>query len=634
MSQVRESPGTAGIRTFVSALRDLRGNWASVLTADLIYKAIAFTVLMPLLGLLFQLLIARSGSSALADADIAVFFFTTGSGVFTVLFVAALAVAVAAIGLACLMTLGFGRARGIRLRVRDAFAYGAARSFAIVRLTGLLVVRVLLITLPFVVVIGAAYWTLLRRHDINYYLTARPPALWVAAAISGVCIVVFAIVITRRIVDWILALPIVVFENLLPVLAFGESSRRMDGHRMTAAPALAAWGATVLMLNFLAGKGLQGLGRAIAPSLDASTSGMLLFIGSFEIGSLLVFLSIGVLSTALVAQIVVRLYMEANLTEGVKMPRAFHDELETEGLHVRISWPVLMGGLTVAVIAAAFLGHALLNATRLDRHVLVFAHRGTPLEAPENTLASFRRAGEQRTDFVELDVQESSDGVLLVKHDIDLMRVARSPLKIWESTAAQIRAVDIGSRFSPAFADQRVPTLSEALALCKGVSRVAIELKDYGHDQQLEERVVAIVEAAEMQDQIVTMALNPVMVEKMKRLRPNWTSGFLAARTIGTPGGLPGDFLAVQSGMVTRRFVRSAHAAGKPVYVWTVNDPWNMIRLIGLGADGIITDRPALARGVIASHGDMDEAARLFLFLMTRLGLQEKVQGPERAGGP
>lgn len=625
MFQVVEWLGRAGMRTFVTALRDIRTNWASVLTVDLIYKAIAFAVLMPLLGLLFQLLIARSGSSALADADIALFFFTTGSGIFTLLFVAALAIAIAAVGQACLMTLGLGRARGIRLRVRDAFVHGAARSFSIICVAGLLVVRVLLIALPFVAVIGAAYWTLLRSHDINYYLTSRPPALWAAVATSGVCIVLLAIAIGRRLVDWILALPIVVFENLSPVLAFGESTRRVEGHRMSATAPLAAWGATWLVLIFVAGKGLQGVGRAIAPAFGASTSGMLLFIGSFEVASFLVFLSIGMLTSALVAQIVVRLYMQAGLTESVKMRRLFHDELEMEGLRVKISWPALMGGLAVTVIAAAFLGHALLKPTWLDRQVLVFAHRGASLEAPENTLASFRLAGEQHTDFVEVDVQESSDGVVLAKHDVDLMRVARSPIRIWESTAAQIRAVDIGSRFSPAFADQRVPTLTEVLALCKGVSRVAVELKDYGHDQQLAERVVALVEAAEMQDQIVTMSLSRLMVEKMKRLRPNWTSGLLAARTIGAPRGLLGDFLAVESGMMTRRFVLSAHAAGKPVYVWTVNNPWDMIRFIGVGADGIITDRPALARGVIASHGEMDEAARLFLFLMTRLGVQEEV---------
>ena len=259
--------------------------------------------------------------------------------------------------------------------------------------------------------------------------------------------------------------------------------------------------------------------------------------------------------------------------------------------------------------------------------VLVFAHRGASAAAPENTLAAFRRAGAEHTDFVELDVQETVDGVVVVAHDSDLMKVARSPLKIWASTAAELRAVDIGSFFAAAFADQRVPTLAEALAACKGVSRVDIELKDYGHDQQLEQRVVALVEAAGMQDQIVTMSLSNRMVARMKQLRPDWTSGLLIARAIGQVNRLPVDFLAVESKMATLRFIRSAHAAGKPVYVWTVNDPQAMIRFIGRGVDGLITNHPDLARQVIGHYQALSPAGRLFLLAMTRLGGRERNLG-------
>jgi len=175
----------------------------------------------------------------------------------------------------------------------------------------------------------------------------------------------------------------------------------------------------------------------------------------------------------------------------------------------------------------------------------------------------------------------------------------------------------------------RVPTLAEALAVCKGVCHVDIELKDYGKSQRLEERVVEVVEAAGMQNDIVTMSLNRRMVENMKRLRPGWTSGLLAAKAIGQPNRLPVDFLAVESRTATRSFIRAAHAARKPVYVWTVNDPQRMIRMIGLGADGLITDRPALAREVVRRYADMPQPERLLLFAMTRLGVREEISEPE-----
>src|SRR6185436_9999652 len=149
------------------------------------------------------------------------------------------------------------------------------------------------------------------------------------------------------------------------------------------------------------------------------------------------------------------------------------------------------------------------------------------------------------------------------------------------------------------FAAERVPTLAQALAACKGVSRVDVELKDYGHNQRLEERVVEIIEAAGMQNAIVTMSLSRGMVEKMKRLRPTWTSGLLSAKAVGDLSGVAADFLAVEKSMATRRFIRKAHRAGKPVYVWTVDDPARMIRMMGLGVDGLITNRPGVARDVL-----------------------------------
>ena len=66
------------------------------------------------------------------------------------------------------------------------------------------------------------------------------------------------------------------------------------------------------------------------------------------------------------------------------------------------------------------------------------AHRGASHDAPENTLAAFRRAADERADLVELDVQESSDGVVVVAHDSDLMKVGDSPVKIWEATADEL----------------------------------------------------------------------------------------------------------------------------------------------------------------------------------------------------
>jgi glycerophosphoryl diester phosphodiesterase len=486
-----------------------------------------------------------------------------------------------------------------------------------------LVVRLLLLVLPFAAVLGLTYVLLLRRYDINFYLTDRPSAFYAAAAIGAVAVAGLAVVLVRRGAAWVLVLPIVVFEGVLPWRAFGESARRMQGRRVLASLAIAVWAAATLAASSLATHALLYLGREVAPWFGGSMAGMFSIIGVSLGVWLAVTVTISIAANAIFASILVRLYLDAGPPESLKLPRAFRDRIEVEGREWRITWPVLLGGILTIMLVLGVGSRFLMAATWADRPVLILAHRGASVDAPENTMAAFRIAGEQHADYVELDVQETADGVVVVVHDSDLMKVGRSPLKVWNSSFEALRTVDIGSFFSPGFASERLPTLAEALALCKGVSRVDIELKDYGHDQRLEERVIELVEAAGMQDQIITMSLSHKMVHRMKRLRPSWPSGLLIAKAIGNTSGLSADFLAVQSEMATRRFVREAHAAKKQVYVWTVDDPNQMIRYIGLGVDGLITNRPALARQVLDSYRALAPPERLLTFVMVRLGADE-----------
>ena len=607
--------------------RPLLRSWRALAATDLVYKAIAFAILTPAVGVLLRLLIRRTGNAAVADADIALFFFTTPAGALALLLVGALTIGITALEQASLMTVLLAGSTGRRLRPRDAILRSLSKAVAVLRLTAHLVVRALAIVAPFAAVIGAAYWALLRAHDINFYLTARPPELLAAVAIAAVAGIGLVALVLRKGLDWLLALPLVLFEDVPPRRAFGESARRMLGRRKAALGPLLVWSAAAIVLPILVTWAARLAGRQVAPSISASFGGLLFFVAALALTWGAVSLAVGVLTAALFAAIVVRAY-----TEGAEAASARLPEEAPEAR--RLSMRSLAALVVLALVLGTGVAYAVLSGAWASRTVLVLAHRGASLGAPENTLAAFRLAGEQRADYVELDVQESKDGVVLVAHDSDLMKVGRSPLKIWEATADALRQVDIGSFLDARFASERVPTLAEALAACQGKTRVDIELKDYGHDDRLEERVVGIVEAAGMQDHIVTMSLSRPMVESMKRLRPAWTSGLLTAKAIGDLTGVPADFLAVEKAMATRRFVRRAHRAGKPVYVWTVDDPGRMARLIGLGVDGLITNRPDLAREVVDRYAAMSRAERLFVFVMASLGAEPDTTPPPEAQRP
>lgn len=239
-------------------------------------------------------------------------------------------------------------------------------------------------------------------------------------------------------------------------------------------------------------------------------------------------------------------------------------------------------------------------------------------------MAAVEAAIEQGADWVEVDVQETADGHVVVFHDSDFRRVAGKGLKIWQATLGDLQDLDIGSWFSPEFKDERVPTLEQVLQTCKGKAGVNIELKDYGHGQHLEERVVALVEAHDMQRDVVIMSLKQQAVQKMKTLRPDWQVGLLIGASIGDLPGVKADFLAVSAGLATRRFIQTTRRHAKHVHVWTVNDVVMMSMLIGRGAGNLITDEPARAREVLKARAALGIHERVLLGIVDFFGLPPK----------
>jgi glycerophosphoryl diester phosphodiesterase len=163
------------------------------------------------------------------------------------------------------------------------------------------------------------------------------------------------------------------------------------------------------------------------------------------------------------------------------------------------------------------------------------------------------------------------------------------------------------------FSAERAPTLIDVLDTARGKVNVVIELKHYGHDQMLEQRVVNIVEASDMVSHTAIMSLQYDSLRKVRSLRPDWQIGLISAKAIGDLTGLDVDFLVVATGMARSGLIRRAHRAGKKVFVWTVNDPVSMSRMMSLGVDGIITDEPDLARRVMQQRKSMNVAERLLL---------------------
>jgi glycerophosphoryl diester phosphodiesterase len=158
------------------------------------------------------------------------------------------------------------------------------------------------------------------------------------------------------------------------------------------------------------------------------------------------------------------------------------------------------------------------------------------------------------------------------------------------------------------------------LEFCKNRINVLIELKYYGQEKRLEERVVNIVEAAGMQDQIRVMSLSYPGIQKMKFLRPEWKTGLLSSVSIGDITRLDADFFAVNASFASRAFIRHIHQRGRKVLVWTVNDPVSISAMMSKGVDGIITDEPQLAANIRLERAELSLHQRIMIQLASLIG--------------
>ena len=596
-----------------------RSCWKQLAATDILYKIIAFILLTPFVGLFFGILVNLSGRTVLADQDI-VLFLLEPLGCATLILTGSLLITILALEQAALMQIIAAKMCGKQISLRSALKSTATQAATVVNVTIRLIAFCILIAIPFLLIAGLVYKSLLTEFDINFYLQEKPPVFIFSVAIGGILAVALTIILVWFISGWMLALPLAIFEEIAPKNVLRESQRRTQGKRLTLIKWLIIW----LLLNSLCSAIASSLVGMLGNIIVIRSSGSLWLLVVFA-GFILLLLSaanllISLFSTTTFAVMLVHLYERYGGGKLQQLDWQSKQKRAAVEHFFRLSRKSFATLAMVGLIAAAFVGYRMLNEVKTEDHTEVTAHRGASASAPENTLAAIEQAIEQGTDWVEIDVQESLDGQVVVVHDSDLKKIGGSKLKIWESTAEQLRSVDIGSWFDPKFSDQRVPLLSEVLAICKDRVKLNIELKYYGHDQQLEQRVVDLVKAADMESDIVVMSLKQSGIDKIRQIEPDWTVGLLTAVAIGDLTRSNVDFLAVNTGLATRSFVRSAHNSDEQVYVWTVNDRVTMSTMIGRGIDNLITDKPALAKSVLKQRAELSTIERLMIEVASLLG--------------
>ncbi len=599
-------------------VHDFQSCWKQLVLTDVAFKLIAFVLLTPLAALFFRFLVSFSGSGVLSDQDILMFLLRP-AGWAAVVFGGAIGLGVTAFEQAALTAIVYAHAVNRKLGVIEALGFAAANAWVLLQVTVRIAAWSLLASVPFLAVAAVVYSTLLGDYDINYYLSEKPPAFATALAIGVLLAAALAAAIFRLFTGWFFALPLVLFESVSPSRALRLSKKRARGHRLELLYWMIGWLGISLLASTVASGVLAVGARWFLPPLTGSFQLLTIAIGVVLLLWASVIAAVNLLSTTTFAVMLCGLYRQTAKARNAEPPPP--NFVKSSGKpRGRITPRRLTAATAVGFTMAGVAGSLAVRSVPTEDPVKIMAHRGASNAAPENTMVAIQRAIREGADWVEIDVQETADGNVVVFHDSDFMKVAGVDLKVWDATLDDLAGLDIGGWFAPEFQDQRVPTLAEVLDVCKGKVGVNIELKYYGHDEQLEERVAQIVDSRDMAAEILLMSLKMDGVKKMKSLRPDWQVGLLMSVSAGNLNKLEADFLAVNASFATRSLVRSAHHAEKEIYVWTVNDAPTMSRMIGLGVDGLITDKPELLRSVLQRRAQLSGTQRLLLKLAGAMG--------------
>lgn len=251
---------------------------------------------------------------------------------------------------------------------------------------------------------------------------------------------------------------------------------------------------------------------------------------------------------------------------------------------------------------------------------LHFAHQGGGLLAPENTLAAFDLGAAYQPDALELDIQLTRDGVVVVSHDPTVDRMTNGQGPVARFTLAELQRLDAGYRFTTdggqtyPFRGQGVtiPTLHAVFERFPDLL-INIDLKEPQPGK--EERLWATIQAAGATDRVIVGSFVCASLRRFRALTrgavatsacPAEVAAFTLARPLYTARLLRPAFQALQVPeaqgrirIVTPASIRAAHRLGSKVHVWTINARADMERLLGWGVDGIMTDRPDVLADVL-----------------------------------
>jgi len=244
-----------------------------------------------------------------------------------------------------------------------------------------------------------------------------------------------------------------------------------------------------------------------------------------------------------------------------------------------------------------------LQTTPIKKPFIV-AHRGGSLLTPENTLAAFKNAMNSGAAWIELDVHQTADKVTVVIHDNTLNRTTNGKGHVDKISFEEIRTYDAGIKFSEKFTSEKVPTLDETMALVDGKCNLLIEIKKPDASGEIEKDVVSLIQKHKAYAWCVVQSFNYHSVLKVHQLDPEIKTALLYLKPDlhEIKNNKEMNFLSginIYHRFAGKKTIEKIHDLNKTVFVWTVNHPKRIQKMIENGVDGIMTDDPEMMKELL-----------------------------------
>lgn len=233
---------------------------------------------------------------------------------------------------------------------------------------------------------------------------------------------------------------------------------------------------------------------------------------------------------------------------------------------------------------------------------LIYAHRGASGYAPENTMSAFKKSLEMKADGIELDVQLTNDGQVVVIHDYTVDRTSNGKGYVRNMSLSELKQLDFGSWFSPEFKEERIPTLEEVLQYFQNEDIIInIEIKGTPGEYitGIDKKVIEVVKQFGMEQKVIISSFNHNILIQCKAISPEIKIGLLYSGLLAETGWyaymVGANAVHPAYSYIDELMLKQCKHYGIHINTWTVNKEENVKSLCKAGVEGIITNYPDMA---------------------------------------